>query len=182
ARHPMQRYPICRPRLKFRHPRSPCENQSTRLKPHSSSIFVKSKTLSVSNNDSLTSDFYSVQPMEIGVRARAEHCKSSGLLTDLATATPGTKLPRNDCLPHRTRRLPTHLTSVSLVDGVLMLQNVVSRLSQSPRAEPPTLSAPHVNSVQLNGKVRMCGDCELNARTTANTGMRTFDLRFPGAS
>ena len=99
----------------------------------------------------------------------------------LATATRGTKPHKIGCLLHQTRSLPTHLTSVSLVDGVLTLFNVVSRLSPSPRAEP-RLSAPHVNFIQLNGRVRMYGDCEPCALTTANGGTRTFDLRFPGAS
>src|SRR6516165_542673 len=57
--------------------------------------------------------------MEFGVSARVERCKSSGLLTALARATPGTKQHKNGCLAHQTRRLPIHPTSVSSVAGVL---------------------------------------------------------------
>src|SRR5262245_18383376 len=119
--------------------------------------------------------------MEVGVNARVERCKSSGLPMALARATPGTKLHKNGCLGHETLRLPIHLTSVSLVDGVMTLLNVVSPLSKSRRAEPRRL-APHVNFIQLNGKARMCGDCELSARARPNAGTRTFDLQFPQAS
>jgi hypothetical protein len=63
----------------------------------------------------------------------------------------------------------------------LTLLNVVSRLSKSRRAEPRLL-APHANFIQLKGKARTSGDCELNARARPNAGMRTFDLRFPQAS
>ena len=59
----------------------------------------------------------------------------------LATATRGTKPHKNGCLLHQTRSLPTHLTSVSLVDGVLTLLNVVSRLSQSPRSRAEAFGA-----------------------------------------
>ena len=48
---PMNRCPIYRPTLKFRHPRSQSQIQSTQSRPRSSSIFVKSKTPSVPNND-----------------------------------------------------------------------------------------------------------------------------------
>src|SRR5262245_36810657 len=112
--------------------------------------------------------------MEFGVRARVEHCRSSGLLMAWAIATPGTKLHKNGCLQRQTQRPPTNLIAVSLVNGVLTLLNVVIRLSQLRRAEP-RLSAPHVNFVQLNGKVRMGGDCELCVRARANAGTRTFD-------
>jgi hypothetical protein len=43
--------PICRPRLKFRHPWSQSQTQSIQLPPRSSSIFAKSKMPSLSNND-----------------------------------------------------------------------------------------------------------------------------------
>src|SRR5262245_36963645 len=112
--------------------------------------------------------------MEFGVSARVERCKSSGLLTALARATPGTKLRKNGCLAHQTRRLPIHLTSVSLVDGVLTLLNVVTPPSKSRRAGPRPL-APRVNFVQLNGKARMCGGSELSARARPNVGTQTFD-------
>jgi hypothetical protein len=68
-----------------------------------------------------------------------------------------------------------------IVDGVLTLLSVGIPLSQSRRAEPRPL-APHVNFIQLNGKARVCGDCELSARATPNAGTQTFDLRFPQAS
>src|SRR5207249_1182308 len=108
-------------------------------------------------------------------------CKSSGLLMALARATPGTRLHKNGCLGHEARRLPIHLTSVSLVDGVLTLLNVVTPLSKSRRAEPRPL-APHVNLIQLKGKARTSGDCELSAQARPNAGTRTFDLRLPQAS
>src|ERR1700757_4191764 len=60
---------------------------SIHLQPRSSWILAKSKIPSVSNGDSLISDFYSGQLMEFGVRARVEHCESSGLLTDAMSAT-----------------------------------------------------------------------------------------------
>jgi hypothetical protein len=125
-------------------------------------------------------DLYSAPLMELGVRAPVERCKSSRLLMALTIATPGTNVHKSGCF-RQTQTLQAHPTSVSLVDGVLTLLNVVSRLSQSPRSEP-RLSALHVNFVQLNGKVRMCGVCELYAPTTASDGTRTFDLRFPAAS
>src|SRR5262249_40349302 len=109
-----------------------------------------------------------------------ERCKSSGLLVALARATSGTKL-QNGQSGLRTRKLPINLTSILLVDGVVTLLNVVSRLSKSRRAEPRLL-APHVNFIQLKGKARTSGDCELNARTRPNAGMRIFDLRFPQAT
>src|SRR5215510_12270220 len=119
--------------------------------------------------------------MEFGVSARVERCKSSGLLTALARATPGTKLRKNGCSARRTRRLPIHLTSVSSADGVSTLPNVVNPLSRSRSAEPRPLAA-HVNFNQLNGKARMYGDCEPSARARPNAGTRTFDLRLPQAS
>src|SRR5262249_2991931 len=112
--------------------------------------------------------------MEFGVRARAGRYKSSGLLTALARATPGTKLQKTGCLGHASGRLPIHLRSVSLVDGVMTWLNVVTPLSKSRRAEPRPL-APRVYFVQLNGKARMCGDCELSARARPNAGTQTFD-------
>jgi hypothetical protein len=72
------------------------------LPPRSRWIFAKSKMPSVSNNDLLISNFYPAQLMEFGVRARAERCESSGLLTALARAIPGTKLHKNGCLGHET--------------------------------------------------------------------------------
>src|SRR5215813_15422394 len=132
---------------------------------------------SVSSNDLLISDFYTARLMEFGVSARVERCKSSGLLTALARATPGTKLHKNGCLAHQTRRLPIHPTSVSSVDGVLTLPNVASPLSRSLRAEPRFM-VPHVNFIQLSGKARMCGDCEPSARARPNAGTRTFIYGF----
>jgi hypothetical protein len=79
------------------------------------------------------------------------------------------------------RTLPLRLTSVSLVDGVLILLSVVSLLSLSQRGEP-RLSVPHVSSIQLNGKVRLCGDCGLRALAIVSAGTRTSDLRFQAAS
>jgi hypothetical protein len=38
-----------------------------------------------------------------------------------------------------------------------------------------------VNFIQLKGKARTSGDCELK-RARPNAGMRTFDLRFPQAT
>src|SRR5438105_11871591 len=111
--------------------------------------------------------------MEFGVNARVERCKSSGLLMVLARAIRGTKLQKNGCLERQTWRLPRRLRSVSLVDGVLTLLNVGIPLSQSRRTEPKAL-APHVNFIQLNGKARMRGDCELSVRATPNAGMRIF--------
>jgi hypothetical protein len=42
------------------------------------------------------------------------------------------------------------------------LLNVMTPLSKSPHAKPRPL-VPHANFIQLNGKSRMCGDCELSA-------------------
>src|SRR5262249_47506294 len=167
AHHP--RPPICRPRLKFRQPRSRSQSRSIQLPPRSSWLFATSKMPSASSNDSLILDFYTAPLMEFGVSARVERCKSSGLLTALARPTRGTKLHKNGCSAHQTRRLPIHPTSVSSVDGVLTLPNVASPLSRSRRAEPrPT--GPHVNFIPLNGKARKCGDCEPSARARPNAG------------
>src|SRR6266566_1077093 len=119
--------------------------------------------------------------MEFGVSARVERCKSSGLLMALARATPGTKLHKNGCLGHEARRLPIHLTSVSLVDGVLTLLNVVTPLSKSRRAEPRPL-APHVNLTQLKGKARTSGDCELSARARPNVGITVSTSKLTWSS
>jgi hypothetical protein len=119
--------------------------------------------------------------MEYGVRARGERCTTSGLRMGLETATPGMKPHKNVCLQDQTRTLPLRLTSVSLVDGVLILLSVVSLLSLSQRGEP-RLSVPHVSSIQLNGKVRLCGDCGLRALAIVSAGTRTSDLRFQAAS
>src|SRR5437764_15483901 len=102
--------------------------------------------------------------MEFGVSARVEHCKSSGLLTALAGGTPGTKLHKNGCLVHETRRLPIHLRSVSLVDGVLTLLNVVTPLSKSAPPQPGRL-APHLNFLQTQKETPNAGDCQLRSRT-----------------
>src|SRR5262249_29417510 len=112
--------------------------------------------------------------MEVGVSARGELCKSSGLLMVLARAIPGMKLHKNGCLERQTRKLRTDLKSVSLVDGVVTLLNVGIPLSQSRRAERRVLAS-HVNFIQVNGKTRMRGDCELSVRATQNAGKRTFE-------
>ena len=88
---------------------------------------MKSKMPSVFNNDGLTSDFYSAPLTEFGVRARVKRCRSSRLLMALAITTPGMKVHKSGCF-RQTQTLQAHLTSVSLVDGVLTLLNVVSRL------------------------------------------------------
>src|SRR4029453_7957571 len=112
--------------------------------------------------------------MEVGVSARVERCKSSGLLMVSARATSGMKLHKNGCLERQTRGLPRHLASVSLVDGVLTLLSVGMPLSQTSRPEPRAL-APHGNFIQANWKARMHGDYELSVRATPNAGMQTFD-------
>src|SRR6516165_969179 len=124
----MQRCPMCSPKLS--RPWAQPQNQPTRLKPRNSSIFAKLKMPSVSNNDSLTSNFYSAYLMEDGGRVRVKRCKSSRQPMVLATPTPGTKLHKSACLQHRMPRQPRHLTSVSLAHGALTLLNVVSRLSR----------------------------------------------------
>jgi len=101
----------------------------------------------------LTWDFCSAQRMEDGVRARVERYKISRLLMALATTIPGMKLHKNGCLRHQTRTLPPHLTSPSSGDGLSMLLRVVRRQSPSLRNERPTVSAQHVNFIQLNEKV-----------------------------
>jgi hypothetical protein len=68
--------------------------------------------------------------MGVGVSARVERCKSSGLLMVLARAIPGMELHKNGCLERQTRKLPADLKSVSLVGGVLTLLNVGIPLSQ----------------------------------------------------
>jgi hypothetical protein len=115
-----------------------------------------------------------VRLMEFGESARVERCKSLGLLMGLARAILGTNLHKNGCLEQQTRRPPMHLASVSLVVGVLTLLNVGILRSQSRRVEPRALAS-HVNFIQLNGKARICGDCELSARARPNGGTRIFD-------
>jgi len=127
---------MCRLKLKSRQRRSRFQSQSIQLPARISWILAEPKMPSVSNSDSLLSDFYSGQLMKFGVRTRVERCESSGLLTELAGAIPGTRLQKNGCSGHQMRSPPIDLTSVSLVDGVMTLLNVVTRLSKSPHARP----------------------------------------------
>jgi hypothetical protein len=66
-------------------------------------------------------------------------------------------------------RFPSVCRSNSEPQGIVPLLQ-----SQSRRVEPRALAS-HVNFIQLNGKARMCGDCELSARARPNGGTRIFD-------